>query len=159
MRHARRTVAGGVLIAALVGVLAACGGDEKSSSAAEPPSAAEPRKADFTLAKQSDVGLRQAYATFTSRSDGKTSAIIDLTVERTEDASGDVYAVSVREGSCAALGKISVEVGDATNGITTFLLDESFDDVVSPIKEGNSSIVIMKDGGNGVAWCGATLTG
>jgi hypothetical protein len=141
-------------------IATACGGDSSPTSEPQPadstPSTSETRTADFTLAQQSDVGLREAHATFTTRSDGKTSVIIDFTIERTEDASGDLYAVSERQGGCDAPGDVLFQIGDASNGITTFLLDESFDDVVEPLRGGSANIVIAKKGGDTVDWCGAS---
>jgi hypothetical protein len=138
-------------------VVTACGGgSSKAQEADSSSSTSEIQTADFTLAQQSDVGLRDAFATFTSRSDGKTSVIIDFTIERTEEASGDLYAVSEREGDCDALGDVLIQVGDASNGITTFVLDESFDAVVKPLRGGTANIVIAKKGGDTVDWCGAS---
>lgn len=144
-----------VLIFAVV--VTACGGSPSTSAqkADSSSSTSETRTADFTLAQQSDVGLRDAFATFTSRSDGKTSVIIDFTIERTEDASGDLYAVSERQGGCDALGDVLIQVGDASNGITTFVLDETFDAVVKPLRGGTANIVIAKKGSQTVDWCGA----
>ena len=145
-----RAVAAGALAVVAAVFLAGCGSDGSSSSASEP------QKADFTVAQQTDTGLRDAFATFTSRSDGKTSAIIDLTIERADEASGVMYAVTEREGGCDSLGDISIEVGEASNGITTLLVDESFDEVVAPLRDGSATIVIAKQGSDTADWCGAS---
>jgi len=150
MGGGRRTITGVLLVTGCMSLLAACGGRDTSST----PEA--PHNAQFEIAQQSDVGLRNAFATFASRSDGKTSAIIELSVERTAEAADDVYAASINEGSCDALGNVTTAIGKATNGTNTLLIDKSYDDVVKPLEDGSSTIVILKDGGNDVAWCGAT---
>ena len=145
-----RTAAAGTLAVVTAFLAAACGGG------GSPSSASEPQNADFTISQQTDTGLRDAYATFTSRSDGKTSAIIDLTVERTAAASGVLYAVTEREGSCDSMGVVSIDVGEASDGITNLLLDKSFDDVVKPLRDGSANMVIAKKGSNIADWCGAS---
>ena len=139
-----------VVFAGCVSLLTGCGGSDTSSTPEVP------QNAQFEVAQQSDVGLRSAFATFASRSDGKTSAIIELSVERTAAAADDVYPVSINEGTCDAPGKITTTIGDATNGANTLLVDEAYDELVKPLSDGSSTIVILKNGGKGVAWCGAT---
>jgi len=90
------------------------------------------------------------------RPDGKISASIELIVERTAAAADDVYPASIQEGSCDASGKVTTTIGNATNGGNTFLIDKAYDEVVKPLSDGSSTIVILKNGGNGVAWCEAT---
>ena len=150
MGRGRRNITGVLLVTGCMSLLAACGGSDTSSTPEVP------QNAQFEIAQQSDVGLRNAFATFASRSDGKTSAIIELSVERTAEAADDVYAASINEGTCDALGKVATAIGKATNGTNTLLIDKSYDDVVKPLEDGSSTIVILKDGGNDVAWCGAT---
>ena len=91
--------------------------------------------------------------TFTSRSDGKTTAVIDFYVPRTPEARGDVYSVSVQEGSCSSPGETTVPLGDLSAGVTVLVLDQSFDEAVAPIN-GGRSLVIMKPDKKTVAWCG-----
>ena len=142
-----------IVLAVAVLALAACGGGGNDSS-----SSGETQTADFVVAKKSDVGLRDGYATFTSRSDGKTSAVVDFSIERTEDATDDVYAVAVRSGSCESPGDVTTALGDATNGMTTLVVDKSFDDIVGPLKSGEANVVIAKKGGAQIDWCGASET-
>ena len=146
----RRIITGVLLVTGCVSLLAACGGSDTSSTAEVP------QNAQFEIAQQSDVGLRNAFATFASRSDGKTSVIIELSVERTAEAADDVYPASINEGTCDAPGNVTTTIGKATNGTNTLLVDKSYDEVVKPLNEGSSTIVILKDGGKDVAWCGAT---
>jgi hypothetical protein len=140
----------GALVVVAAFLVAACGSGGSSSSGSES------QKAGFTVAMQTDAGQRDAFATFTSRSDGKTSAVVEFTIERTDSASGDLYAVTERGGSCDSLGDVMIEVGEASNGVTTFVLDQSFDDVVGPLRDASANIVIAKKGSDTADWCGAT---
>ena len=53
-------------------------------------------------------------------------------------------------------GVVSIDVGEASNGITNLLLDKSFDDVVKPLRDGSAYMVIAKKGSNIADWCGAS---
>jgi hypothetical protein len=133
----------------------ACGGsDETASSGASASADFTARSAEFALLRRSDIGTKDAYVTFTSRSDGKTSAAVDFYVPRTEDARDDVYAVSVQDGVCSSLGETTISLGDLSAGVTVVLLEESFDEAVEPLEGRESSLVILKPDKKTVAWCG-----
>ena len=148
----------GTATACAVGVVAfaaACGGgDEPSSGSAAASDDFTANSTEFSLAKRSDIGTKDAYVTFTARSDGKTTAVVDFYVPRTPEARGDVYPVSVQEGSCSSPGRTTVSIGDLSAGVTVVVLDQSFDEAVAPINGGRSSLVIMKPDKKTVAWCG-----
>ena len=154
----RPVVGPGALIAATVLAIgvAGCGGDEETSSKGAPPSSTEltARSADFTLTKRSDIGTKDAYVTFTTGSDGKTTALVDFYVPRTPETRGAVYPVAVQEGDCTSLGGTTIALGDLSPGITSVALEEPFDEAVLPLQEGSSSLVIMKPDQKTIAWCG-----
>jgi hypothetical protein len=142
--------------AIVVAVLAAaCGGnDETSSTGASGSAEFTARSADFPLPRRSDIGTKDAYVTFTSRSDGKTSAAVEIYVPRTPETQGDTYPVAVQEGDCSSLGGTTISLGDLSDGISIVLLEEAFDEAVLPIEGGSSSVVIREPDKKTVAWCG-----
>src|SRR3954453_18025635 len=150
IRMGLKRFAAGATAVVTATAMTACGGDESSSA----PFVSQ--KADFTVARQTDTVPRDAFATFTSRSDGKTSAIVDFYVPRTDETAAGLYAISETHGDCGAVGKVAVEVGEASAGITTFVLDETFGAVVGPLRDGGAKLVIAKKGGNKADWCGAS---
>jgi hypothetical protein len=141
-----------------VGVAAfatACGGtDEPSSDGAFAPSEFTARSIEFALARRSDIGTKDAHVTFTSRSDGKTTAVVSFYVPWRPETRGHVYPVSVQEGTCSSAGETTVSLGDLSAGVTVLVLDESFDQAVAPLNAAESSLVIMKPDEKTVAWCG-----
>jgi hypothetical protein len=142
-------------VAAGIAVLAtACGGSDDAVASDSSDSTA--RSVDFSLARLSDIGTKEAYVTFTSRSDGKTTAVVDFYVPRTPESRGDVYSVSVQSGACSSLGEQTISLGDLSAGVTVVVLDKRFDDAVAPLSGGESSLVIMKPDRKTVAWCGPT---
>ena len=149
-----RRVTTATLFAIAVVALAACGGDEAASTAASASAEFTARSADFQLPRRSDIGTKDAYVTFTSRSDGKTTTAVDFYVPRTPETRGDVYPVSVHDGNCSSLGKTTISLGDLSSGVTVVLLEETFDEAVRPLREGSSSVVIMKPDKKTIAWCG-----
>jgi hypothetical protein len=137
---------------------AGCGGDGATPSSAAPAGTGSTEftadSADFPLTIRSDIGTHDAYVTFTSRSDGKTDAVVDFYVPRTPETRGDVYPVSIQEGECSSLGDTTVSLGDLSAGVSIVLVDEAFDEAVLPLKEGSSSIVIKEPDKQTIAWCG-----
>ena len=150
----RRRVLTATFLAIGVVPLAACGEDETASPATTGSAEFTARSADFQLARRSDIGTKDAYVTFTSRSDGKTTTAVDFYVPVTPETKGDLYPVSVHDGSCSALGKTTISVGDLSAGITVVLLKKAFDEAVKPLEGGSSSVVIMKPDKKTIAWCG-----
>jgi hypothetical protein len=133
----------------------ACGGDDETPSAGASGSAGfTARSADFPLPRRSDIGTKDAFVTFTSRSDGKTTAAVDFYVPRTPETQDDVYPVSVQEGDCSSLGRTTISLGDLSAGVSVVLLEETFDEAVEPLKGGSSSVVILKPDKKTIAWCG-----
>lgn len=141
-----------------VGVAAfatACGGnDEPSSDGASASGEFTARSIEFALARRSDIGTKDAHVAFTSRSDGKTTAVVSFYVPRTPESRGHVYPVFVQEGTCSSPGEPTVSLGDLSRGVTVLVLDESFDRAVAPLNAAESSLVIMKPDDKTVAWCG-----
>jgi hypothetical protein len=139
---------------------AGCGGGSEASPTGASGTAASGsteftvQSADFQLPMRSDIGTHDAYVTFTSRSDGKTNAIVDFYVPRTPQTRGDVYPVSIHDGDCSAPGSTTISLGDLSPGITTVLLEKAFDEAVLPVKGGSSSVVIMEADKKTIAWCG-----
>jgi hypothetical protein len=157
MRSSRSVLAGAVLATGLSVVAAACGGGGTASpaAAAEPESTAfASESADFQLTRESDLGTHDAYVTFTSRSDGKTDAIVDFYVPRTGASRDDKYSVTIQAGACSSLGETTISLGDLPAGVTVVELEEAFDDAVGPLEDGSSSLVIKEPGAKTVAWCG-----
>ena len=128
--------------------LAACGG-----SGSSPSTAAAPQTRDYTLEQESDAGLHQAFATFTENGD-KTSAVFDMSTDRTKEPHDARYPVAVRAGDCSSLGDVERDFGELPSGVNTLSVDASFDDVVGSIDDHRSSITIMESDGRTVAWCG-----
>ena len=155
LRQLRRVMTATVL-AIFVAVLAtACGGDDDTPAAGASGSAEfTARSADFPLPKRSDIGTRDAAVTFTSRSDGKTDAVVDFYVPRSPETRGDVYPVSIEEGDCSSLGSKIISLGDLSSGISVVLVEKAFDEAVLPLQGGSSSVVIRKPDKKTIAWCG-----
>jgi hypothetical protein len=155
LNQLRRVTTATAFALCLATCVTACGGsDEPSSGEASTAPAFAPRSADFTLLRRSDIGTHDAVVTFTSRTDGKTSASVDFYVPRTEKTRDDVYPVSLQEGICSSLGETTTSLGDLSAGITVVVLEESFDDAVEPLRGGGSSLVILTPDKKTVAWCG-----
>lgn len=131
--------------------LAGCGSDGESSPSSDV------RTADYQLDRWSDLGRRSAWVTLTSRTDGKTTAVVDFFVVRSDETRDDLYPVALVEGDCASPGAVLQKLGTVSAGISTVLLDETLDDLTGPVAEG-AAFVIYKPDGKTVAWCGATLT-
>ena len=157
MRFPRSVLAGGILAAGLSVMAAACGGGGTASpaAAAEPESTAfASESADFQLTRETDLGTHDAYVTFTSRSDGRTDAVVDFYVPRTAESRDDKYPVTIQAGACSSLGDTTISLGDLPAGVTVVELEEAFDDAVGPLEDDSSSLVIKESDGKTVAWCG-----
>ena len=133
--------------------LAACGGgDESTATTSSDP----PRSLDIELPQQADIGLRQAFATFTENGD-ETTAVIEMSVERTEENLDLTYATAIHAGTCDALGDVERSLGDLPMGSNTLSIDAPYDEVVGSLEAGEASVVIMAPDGSKVAWCGPGL--
>jgi hypothetical protein len=151
----RLVIAATAFAVVVIALFAACGGnDERSATSSSTSSNFTARTSEFSLVRRSDIGTKDAYVTFTSRSDGKTTAVVDFYVPRSPEARDDVYSVSVQDGGCSSPGATTVSLGDLSAGVTVVVLDQSFDEAVAPINGGESSLVIMKPDKKTVAWCG-----
>ena len=146
----RRLLLASSFLCLIVGT-AGCGGDDAESA---PTTAAAPQSVDYELPQRSSIGLHQAFATFTEQDAESTSAVIEFSVERTDENSGLTYAVAIYGGSCDALGEVEREVGELPAGTNTSTIDAPYEDVVGGVEQGVSSIAIMEPDGETLAWCG-----
>jgi hypothetical protein len=141
-----------VLIAVALPGVTGCGGNDTGGTASGTSSA--PRSADYQLPQQADVGLRQAFVTFTERDSATTTGVIEIDVERTDQNNGLTYPVGIYAGSCDALGKVERDLGAQPPGVNTVTIDAPLDEVVGNVQQSKASIVIMKPDRSAVAWCG-----
>jgi hypothetical protein len=132
----------------------ACGGADKPSDGASASGEFTARSIEFALARRSDIGTKDAHVAFTSRSDGKTTAVVSFYVPWAPETRGNVYPVFAPEGTCSSPRETTVSLGDLSAGVTVLVLDESFDQAVAPLNAAESSLVIMKPDEKTVAWCG-----
>jgi hypothetical protein len=155
LRQLRGVMTATFLAIGVAVLAAACGGgDEKASTGASGSAEFTARSAEFPLPRRSDIATKDAYVTFTSQSDGKTTAAVEIYVPRTPETQGDTYPVSVQEGDCSSLGGTTISLGDLSDGISVVVLEEAFDEAVLPIEGGSSSVVIREPDKKTIAWCG-----
>jgi hypothetical protein len=137
----------------------ACGGSDTGASSGEPTSTEYvPSSSEYELQKRGDLGVKTALVTLVSQPDGKTSIIFNFYVPITPETRDDVYPVAIQGGTCDRPGEVERDLGDLGSGISTVVVDSSFDEVNDPITTGASSIVIMASDRRTVAWCGPTST-
>jgi hypothetical protein len=132
-------------------VAAGCGGDD---SATAQPSSGAPQTVEYELPQVSDIGLHPAFVTFTALDGDATTAVVDFSVERTEENSGRTYAAGIYAGACDSRGELERDLGKLPAGINTVTISAPYDDVVENLVQGASSIAVMEPDGTTVGWCG-----
>jgi hypothetical protein len=128
---------------------ASCGGDD---TGAEPISGA-PRSVEYQLPQKSDIGLHQAFVTFTELDEDSTTVVVEFSVERSAENGGQVYSTGIYADVCAARTDVERDLGELPAGSNTFTVDAPYDDVVGQLEQGASSIAIIEPDGT-VGWCG-----
>ena len=132
-------------------VAAGCGGDDSESAQ---PSSGAPRTVGYELPQVSDIGLHPAFVTFTGLGGDMTTAVVDFSVERKEENSGQMYGAGIYSGACATRGELERDLGTLPAGINTVTIGAAYDDVVENLVQGASSIALLEPDGTTVGWCG-----
>ena len=85
---------------------------------------------EYELPQVSDIGLHPAFVTFTELGGDMTTAVVDFSVERKEENSGQMYGAGIYSGACATRGELERDLGNLPAGVNTADVKATFHDGV-----------------------------